>query len=438
MRREPVALVAQDSSSLNYTTHRAMEGIGPIGTRVNGPQGLILHEANVYRERQALTTNVYRERQALTTAMVFRPDGLPLGILHADCKARDPEEFGKKHERARRPIEEKESYKWIKALDPIREAAGQCPETRVVTVADREADIYEFFHAAQEKELDLLVRARLNRKLAKSSTADNAGDAEAPDETALRLQEHLEKLPEAGRIGLSVPRHGKQEVRIARMSVRYAQVSFAPPTANAALAPIPMWVVWTAEISPPKDAEPLEWFLLTTVPIASLDDAAERILWYARRWGIEVFHRILKSGCEIEDRQLGTVSRLKNCLAIDMVIAWRIHHLTHLGRATPELPCTIAFDDDQWKAVLVFTTGEPAPETPPTLKQMILIIAQLGGFLARQSDGDPGTQTLWRGLQRMDDIAWAAKRCLEAYAMRPPAAKTSPKNPARNKNRAKH
>lgn len=419
MRREPVALVAQDSSSLNYTTHRAMEGIGPIGTTVNGPQGLILH-----------------------SAMVFRPDGLPLGILHADCKARDPEEFGKKHERARRPIEEKESYKWIKALDPIREAAGQCPETRVVTVADREADIYEFFHAAQEKKLDLLVRARLNRKLAKNSTADNtgdnAGDAEVPDETAQRLQEHLEKLPEAGRIELSVPRHGKQEVRIAKMSVRYAQVSFAPPAAKAALAPIPMWVVWTTEISPPKDAEPLEWFLLTTVPIASLDDAAERILWYARRWGIEVFHRILKSGCEIEDRQLGTVSRLKNCLAIDMVIAWRIHHLTHLGRATPELPCTIAFDDDQWKAVLVFTTGEPAPETPPTLKQMILIIAQLGGFLGRKSDGEPGTQTLWRGLQRMDDIAWAVKRCLEAYAMRPSAAKNSPKHPARNKKRVKH
>jgi hypothetical protein len=425
MSREPLALIAQDTSSLNYTTHREMEGVGPIGTKVNGPQGLILH-----------------------SAMVFLPDGLPLGIMHADCKARDPAAFGKKHERAQKPIEEKESYKWIKALRPIREAAKQCPNTKIVVVADREADIYEYFLAAQEKKLDLLVRARLNRSLAtedKAAGAEDTGSVKPeaagkcgkkravveeacelgeiigePDPEPQRLQAHLESLPEAGRIELSVPRHGKQKARTALMSVRYAQVLFAPPKAKAKLPPLPMWVVWTAEISPPKDAEPLEWFLLTTVPISSLENAAERIVWYGRRWGIEVFHRILKSGCNIEDRQLGTANRLINCLAIDMVVAWRIHHLTWLGRETPELPCTVAFDDDQWKAVVLFTTRKPAPPTPPSLNEMIRMIARLGGHLGRKSDGDPGTETLWKGLQRMDDIAWTAKICMEAYDLRHP------------------
>jgi len=431
MRSKPLALIAQDTSSLNYTTHREMEGLGPIGTKVNGPQGLILH-----------------------SAMAFTPAGLPLGVLHAECKARDPKEFGKKSERGKKPIEEKESYKWIKALGPIRKAADQCPDTKMVVVADREADIYEYFLAAQEKKLDLLVRARLNRKLAaeapgaakpkaggKTAVVEEAwelGEIEEPDLEAQRLQAHLESLPEAGRIELSVPRHGKQKARTALMSVRYTQVLFAPPTAKAKLPPIPMWIVWTAEISPPKDmsttqlptrswpegsvgdVEPLEWFLLTTVPISSLEDAAERIVWYGRRWGIEVFHRILKSGCAIEDRQLGTASRLINCLAIDMVVAWRIHHLTWLGRETPELPCTVAFDDDQWKAVILFTTRKPAPATPPSLNQMIRMIARLGGHLGRKSDGDPGSETLWKGLQRMDDIAWTAKICLEAYDLRQP------------------
>ena len=155
------------------------------------------------------------------------------------------------------------------------------------------------------------------------------------------------------------------------------------------------------------------------VPVTTLVEAVERVQWYAKRWGIEVFHRILKSGCQIEDRQLGTADRLEACLAIDAVVAWRIHHLTWLGRATPDLPCTVAFDDDQWKAVIVFKTRKPPPEQPPSLRQMIRSIAQLGGFLARKSDGEPGSQTLWRGLQRMDDITAAFRSFTTAYAMPP-------------------
>jgi hypothetical protein len=166
----------------------------------------------------------------------------------------------------------------------------------------------------------------------------------------------------AGTIALEVPRRGKQPARTAELSVRFDAVTLPPPLAKPDLAAIQLWAVLIREEQPPRELkEPLEWLLLTTVPATGLVDAVERVQWYAKRWGIEVFHRILKSGCQIEDRQLATADRLEACLAIDAVVAWRIHHLAWLGRATPDLPCTVApafaracFDDDQWKAVIVF------------------------------------------------------------------------------------
>jgi len=382
MRRESVVLVAQDTSSLNYTMHPEMQGIGPISNRVNGPQGLLVH-----------------------SALAFCPDGLPLGLLDIECWARDPGEFGKKKQRHSKPIEAKESFKWIRALTPIGAAAGQCRSTRVVTLADREADIFEYLLEARTRGLDVVVRAKENRAL---------------DQEVQRLWPHMHLHPKAGTIELQVPRHGKQPARTAEMGVHFGEVTLAPPQDKRHLVPIRMWAVFTREELPPKEVkEPLEWMLLTTVPVTGLADAIERVQWYARRWGIEVFHRILKSGCQIEDRQLGTADRLEACLAIDAVVAWRIHYLTWLGRATPDLPCTVAFEEDQWKAVIVFKTRKPPPAQPPSLRQMIRSIAQLGGFLARKSDGEPGTQTLWRGLQRMDDITAAFRSFRTAYAMPP-------------------
>jgi len=150
-------------------------------------------------------------------------------------------------------------------------------------------------------------------------------------------------------------------------------------------------------------ASPLEWMLLTTVEVCTLDQACQRLSWYARRWGIEVYHRTLKSGCRIEDRQLETAESLETCLALDMVVAWRIYHLTMLGREVPDLPCTIFFEEAEWKALYILvnqTTDLPAKE--PTLREAVRMVASLGGFLGRKGDGEPGTTTLWRGLQRLE------------------------------------
>lgn len=383
MRRERVVLVAQDSSSLSYTAHAEMQGIGPISNRIDGPQGLLVH-----------------------SALAFRPDGLPLGILDLEAWARDAGEFGKRKACNGKPIQAKESFKWLRALAPIGNAAARCPSTHIITLADREADIFEYLHEAYARGLDVVVRAKeKNRRL---------------EEQIQPLGMHMHLRPKAGSIALEVPRRGKQPARTAELSVRWDALTLPPPFAKPDLAAIALWAVLIREEQPPKEVkEPLEWLLLTTVPVTGLVDAVERVQWYAKRWGIEVFHRILKSGCQIEDRQLATADRLEACLAIDAVVAWRIHYLTWLGRATPDLPCTVAFDDDQWKAVIIFKTRKPPPQQPPSLRQMIRSIAQLGGFLARKSDGEPGTQTLWRGLQRVDDITAAFRSFRLAYSMPP-------------------
>ena len=387
MRDEPVALIVEDSSSLNFTTHPATEDIGPIGTTADGPQGLILHSATV-----------------------FRPDGLSLGVLYADCIRRDPAQHGKKKQRAAKPIEEKESYKWIEALDPAQEAASQCPNTRLVVTADREADIYEVFLEVEKKKLDLLIRAREDRAVTHIEAArfvPMAGKNNAPVE---RLWPQMQRVAEAGRFQLEIPRRGNRIKRTADVSVRYARVTFAPPQDKRGLPPITAWVVWAKEVSrPPYGVEPLEWMLITTVPVHSFDDAVERTQWYAARWNIEVFHRTIKSGCRTEDRQLALADRIEACLAIDLVVAWRIQHLTWLSRAEPDAPCSIAYEDDEWRAVMAFTTRRPAPETPPTMREMTHTVAKMGDSLPPKPTQIPGHRPSGGGSSTWTTSPWPSR-----------------------------
>ena len=390
IRHEPLVLVAQDTTSLNYTGRPEMKGLGPISNSLKGPQGIEMH-----------------------SALAFRPDGLPLGILDIECWARDPATFGKRKDCNAKPIEEKESFKWLRALnvpglDPgISVAAKACPATRIVVLADRESDVYEYMLEAHDRSLDVVLRAKEKYRSLRS-------------EGGLQyLWPHILLSPVAATLDLAVPRRDRQPARIATLTLRFTLADLKPPQNKPDLPPVRMWVVLAREEAPPPDTGALEWMLLTSVPVNSIPDAIERIRWYAIRWGIEVFHRILKSGCKIEERQLGTADRLEACLAIDAVVAWRIHHLTFLGRVTPDLPCTVVFEDDQWKAITVFKTHLPPPETPPSLREMIRSVAQLGGFLARTGDGEPGSETLWRGLQRMDDITLAFRSYCAAFD-RPP------------------
>jgi hypothetical protein len=167
--------------------------------------------------------------------------------------------------------------------------------------------------------------------------------------------------------------------------------------------------------------------LLTTCAVECFEQAVEKLAWYTQRWGIEVYHRTLKSGCRIEQRQLGAADRIEACLAIDMVVAWRILHLAKLGREHPDVPCTVYFQDHEWKALWCFVhRSHQLPAKPPGLREAMRLVAGLGGFLGRKGDGEPGTQTLWLGLQRLDDIAIAYQLFLAAHPQPPPVASSTP------------
>jgi hypothetical protein len=171
------------------------------------------------------------------------------------------------------------------------------------------------------------------------------------------------------------------------------------PKRYESMPSVTVWAVYATEQANKTVQSPIEWMLLTTVEVSTFKDAQKRVEWYSGRWGIEVYHRTLKSGCRIKDRQLETADRLETCLGVDMVVAWRIYYLTMLGREKPDLPCTVFFKEIEWKALCCFVNETPIPpKEPPSIRKVVFMLAGLGGHLGRKGDGFPGTQTLWRGL----------------------------------------
>jgi len=372
--KHQVVLAVQDTTTLNYTAHPGTAGLGPINTKSDQAVGLILHDT-----------------------MAFSSEGTPLGLLDVQCWARDPEEAGKKAKRKELPIEQKESVKWLRSYRALAEVQQLCPHTTLVSVGDREADLHELFHEAQQTPSGpkLLVRAERTRQ-----RQVEAAEAEAHE----YLWEKMPAEPVAGHQEVHIPRNGSRAARTAKLEVRSASVTLRPPK-DKELADVPMWAVYAREVdSPPEVTSPLQWMLLTTVAVSSFAQAVERLRWYALRWGIEVYHRVIKSGCRIEDRQLNSADRIESCLAIDLVVAWRIYWLTKQSRETPDIPCDVVLNEDEWKVLYASVRDEPPPSEPPSLRDAVRMIAKLGGFLGRKSDGDPGTTTLWRGLVRLDNI----------------------------------
>jgi hypothetical protein len=366
-----VVLVAQDTTSVNYSALETTDGLGPIGTTVDGAQGLHLH-----------------------SSLAITQQGVPLGFVDAQCWARDPQGFGKKAQRHALPIEDKESWRWIKGYQAVAAVQRRNPHIQLVSVADREADIYELFEEAlrEPDSAKLLVRAKHNRKV--------------QDEQE-RLFETIRAKPVVGYQCVQLPRQNNRAKREAKLAIRFASVTLCPPKTKPGLAKLEVQMVLAQEVDAPEGAEPIEWALLTTAVVDSFEQACEKVAWYTQRWGIEVFHRTLKSGCRVEDRQLGEGERLQACLAIDMVIAWRIHHMTKLGREVPELPADVYFDDDEIAVLVAYEVKfrKRPPDAPaPSLRDAIRMTAKHGGFLGRKSDGEPGTETLWRGLLRLDGL----------------------------------
>jgi hypothetical protein len=379
MAQEECVLVVQDTTSLDYTSHPGTTGVGPL--EATNHQGLFVH-----------------------SSLAVTLSGVPLGLVDQHSWARDSATTGKRASRKQRPIEQKESFKWLTGL---RHSLHDVPASVcVVTVADQEADIFDLFVDAARHDTQVLIR----------SAWDRCVDGEIG-----HVQAAVEARPVAGTYQVSVGRAPGRLPREATMALRFTTVRLFPPRyrrREAGLHPLTMSVVDVQELDAPEGQEALHWRLLCSLPIQTMDDACRCVHWYSLRWLVERYHFVLKSGCRIEERQLGTAARLQNCLSVYAIVAWRLLWLTYQARCTPEASCEIAFARDEWQALYCYIHHCPvAPGTPPSLQEAVRWVAQLGGFLNRKGDKHPGVKVLWRGWQRLQDIVamWQLMRSPPRY-----------------------
>jgi hypothetical protein len=395
---QPVVIVAQDTSEMNLTRpQQQVRGAGPLDS---GPRrGVFLHLLHG-----------------------FTPDGTPLGTLAAQVWAREDVPLPSKEERAARrkqtPIEDKESQRWVDMLRQVQAEARRAPQTRFVCVADSESDIFELLVEAQAepRAAGWIVRAGQNRALQiEQNTAENA---DLEETTATLLRERLLQQPvlynntiqirgREPKIGCTS--HGREQPRSSRtatVAIRAARVTLqAPWRPDRKLPNLSINVVLAGEIDPPADEPPVEWLLLTSLPIDDEAQVRSVIKYYAARWMIEVLFKTLKSGCRAEERRFESLDSFLPCLAVYLIVSWRTLLVCRLGRSCPDISCEAIFDPAEWQSVYRVVRGRHPPPTPPRLADMVRLVAQLGGYVNRKRDDEPGPQTVWLGLQRLHDIA---------------------------------
>lgn len=380
MKAHKVVLAVQDTVFYGFT-HPNTTGIGPIGKSDSDTgRGLVMHHT-----------------------LAFTPAGEPLGTLTQSIWARDeiPDETpAEKTKRlSQTSVEEKESRKWI---DAANQTGPLTPEgVTVVTVCDREGDFWEFVSGEVESNRPFVVRAKWNRRLVPE---DSAGFD--------TIMEALQQATTAGTVTVEIRGNSQRPTRTATVGVKFVEVTIKPPgkqgaaKESAPIEPLTLRVVAATEIDPPKGADAISWVLLTNMRVKSLSDAVEKINYYRCRWGIEVHHKVMKSGCRVEETRLETGDRLARFLAISTMVAYRLMHITYMVRVNPAAPCTEILSKDEIEALFMRTNKvhllPRGDETIAfTVRDAQREIAKLGGFLARKSDGEPGIITTYRGFQRL-------------------------------------
>jgi hypothetical protein len=326
--------------------------------------------------------------------LAVSPDGVPCGLIHQQVWSRDESEKKTKEERKKLPIEEKESYRRLQSLEATKNAVS--PETHVITVADREADIFELFVLPRPDTMDLLIRATQDRRV------------QVEDAEMKKLWESVEAVPGSSeKMTTHLEHKTGVPARDVTFTLRWRTVTIlVPANKKKKYTPVTLSAILVTETEPPEEVEPLSWLLLTSLSVQTFAQAAQCVRWYRLRWLIERYHFVLKSGCQLEDLQLETAERLERALTTLCVVAWRLLWLTYQTRQTPDAECSLVFQTHEWQALYAFThQTNMVPSVPPSLREATLWVAKLGGFLARSSDGEPGVKTIWRGLRRLDDLA---------------------------------
>lgn len=377
MRSEKRVLCVQDTTTLDYSSLAGCVGLGPTGANGSGVRGrgLRLHST------LALTAN-----------------GLPLGILNSECVARKFYGKGNKEKRRRLPFEQKEGYRWLAGIKACEETADELPQARLVCVMDREADIFELFsHNRDARKVHLLVRVARDRR------SDSAGT----------MFEEIGRLPVHELVRINLPKRRNSKRRLvepyADLQIRYKPITLPVPKhkKRAGLTPVPLWLVHATEPNPPPSTTPIDWYLFSTEQIDSVDRALQALREYSRRWRIEEWHKVLKSGCKVEDIIAEDAEAIRRLVAINMVIAWRVMLMVLLGREQPDLPPDILFSNIELQVLTRFAQTSRY-RTPDTLADAVWLTAKLGGYLGRKSDPPPGAIVMWRGCVKLEAMARGA------------------------------
>jgi hypothetical protein len=372
IQEQAVVLLVQDTTFLDYGTTQPKQGMGTVKIKV-------------------------REEYLLHPTVVFTPERMNLGVLGLQVWQRPEQPVAQ--ERHRKPLEEKESYRWLQGYQLACEVQQRCPDTLVVNVADREGDIHEWFLDAMRRlsgeRAEVIIRAKCNRRLAKGKEPRY-------------LWEEMQQARPAGSITVELTRQPDRPPRQVTLKVAVKQVTFhGARRPGGRLPPVELVAVYAKEPRPPSGEKPIKWLLLTSLPVADFPSACTVVQWYRCRWEIELFFRVLKQGCQIEQLRLQTDQRLLNALALYLIVAWRIHSITMAGRTYPDVSCEVVFEPREWHTIYTMQHHRHPPQAPPSLRDMVRGLAQLGGFLARKGDGEPGIQAIWQGYQRLHEFIYA-------------------------------
>ena len=371
-------LLVQDTTELDFTGRQEASGLGPLN----------------WAERVGLFDH---------SMVAFTPEGLCLGVVDARIWTRRGAAQGQM--RKKRPIEQKESVRWLEGYRKACGIARQAEETLLVTVGDRESDIYELFVEAEKagaegKRAEWIVRSYQDRSLPEPEPGRPYAHK--------KLWSAVRAAPVLGIRTTRLPKgHGRPE-RQARLEVRVKSVQLkAPYRKGQKLPAVTVRAVLATEVEAPEDQKPVEWMLLSSLPASGLQEACSIIDCYVVRWQIETYFRVLKGACRVESLQLRGVARLRRCIVLKKIAAWRALFVTHLSRVCPQAPCTVAFEGAEWKSVHMVSQGGALPAEPPTLVRFVAMVAALGGYLGRKGDGPPGPIRLCIGLQAMHNYATA-------------------------------
>jgi hypothetical protein len=329
------------------------------------------------------------------SSLAVTTDGLPLGLTAVKFwnrkKFKGTAALKRKENPTRVPIEKKESIRWLENLKQSTELLDE-PE-RCIHVGDRESDIYELFCTASEIGTHFLVRTCVDRL---------AGDGDHTVST------DMAKAKIKGRHSIEV-RDANGNPALAELEIKYERLQLRPPIGKQKqYPPLELTVLHAQERGNPKNRKRIDWKLITDLPVRTLKDAIEKLRWYALRWKIEVFHKILKSGCKAEDRRLRTAERLVNLIAIFCVVSWRIFWMTMLNRSDPSAHPSLALTKTEMQLLDHLIPDKREPPDRNAISRYVVKIARLGGYLARASDRAPGNIVMWRGLSRLSDIELGA------------------------------